>query len=147
MGRGCTSPWFVARLAWSDSAPQREGLECALWPDLFTQRQDTLTWVRMQRMSRQVAAHGSTLEERFFPGEEDEVGNEFSEDYTSTKRAFAALALSPALDFGASYELLHLSFDINLWTAVGSKKNAGLAVPMRLLMRGHSFMSFALYEA
>jgi len=120
---------------------EREGLECALWPDLFTQRQDTLTWVRMQRMSRQVAAHGSTLEERFFPGEggEDDAGEAFFEDYTSTKRAFAALALAPALDYGASYELLHFAYDLNLWTAIGSKKNKGLAVPMRLLMRGHSF--------
>ncbi|CAE8670521.1 unnamed protein product [Polarella glacialis] len=107
---------------------EREGLECALWPDLFLDRQTCLTWVRMQSTSRQVAAHGSTLQERYFPldeaaGEDDEP---IEDTFASTKRAYIAL-------------LLHFAYDLNLWTALGAKKNKGLPIPMRLLMRGHSF--------
>ncbi|CAE8592102.1 unnamed protein product, partial [Polarella glacialis] len=120
---------------------EREGLECALWPDLFLDRQTCLTWVRMQSTSRQVAAHGSTLQERYFPldeaaGEDDEP---IEDTFASTKRAYIALVLSPTLDYSCSYELLHFAYDLNLWTALGAKKNKGLPIPMRLLMRGHSF--------
>ncbi|CAE8727229.1 unnamed protein product, partial [Polarella glacialis] len=120
---------------------EREGLECALWPDLFLDRQTCLTWVRMQSTSRQIAAHGSTLQERYFPldeaaGEDDEP---IEDTFASTKRAYIALVLSPTLDYSCSYELLHFAYDLNLWTALGAKKNKGLPIPMRLLMRGHSF--------
>ncbi|CAE8608166.1 unnamed protein product, partial [Polarella glacialis] len=120
---------------------EREGLECALWPDLFLDRQTCLTWVRMQSTSRQVAAHGSTLQERYFPLDEAAgEGDEPIEDtFASTKRAYIALVLSPTLDYSCSYELLHFAYDLNLWTALGAKKNKGLPIPMRLLMRGHSF--------
>ena len=121
---------------------EQVGLECALWPDLFPNRSDTITWTRAQTLSRQARAHGTTLEQRMHPEsfeDDDDDDHEESGSFCSTKRAFAALALAPALDYGVSYELLHFAFDLNLWTTLGSKKNKGLNVPMRLLMRGHPF--------
>eukprot|EP00435_Cladocopium_sp_Y103_P067151 s916_g29.t1 len=44
---------------------ESEGLECALWPHLFTQRRQCLTWARLQSTSRQARGqHRSTLEQR-----------------------------------------------------------------------------------
>jgi hypothetical protein len=104
----------------------------------------------------------------------------------STKRTFAALALSPLLDHAASYEarwakraggsnsdllslfdgvvalspgtnglfkctptcrvrmchrahacdqVLHYAYDLNMWSALGAKKNLGLDMPMRVLAK------------
>jgi hypothetical protein len=57
----------------------------------------------------------------------------------STKRSFAAKIFGPLLGYGADFELLQMVYDLNLWTALGSKKNAKAGVPMRLMMKGHSF--------
>ena len=100
---------------------ETEGLECALWPHLFPQRKQCLTWARLQsssRQSRQGAA--GTLEQRlgFAPAPAEPV----LEDVTGTKRSFMALVLSPLLDYSMSYELLHFAWDLNLWTTLGSKK-------------------------
>ncbi len=119
---------------------ERVGLECALWPDFFPCREDTLTWVRGQTFSRKVRAQGSTLEERYCGAEGDESDDaEEPGGCKSTKRAYAALALAPALDVGTSYEVMHFAFDLNLWTALGSKRNSGTGVPLRLMLKGHPF--------
>ncbi|CAK9021502.1 unnamed protein product, partial [Durusdinium trenchii] len=118
-----------------------EGLECALWPHLFLRRDMCLTWARLQSTSRQSrGSHKSTLEQRA-RGQAADEEEEVAADVTGTKRSYMALVLSPVLDFSFSYELLHFAFDLNLWTALGSKRNLHLGVPMRLLLKGHPFTS------
>ena len=119
---------------------EKEGLECALWPDLFLERQHCLTWARLQSSSRQArGSERSTLEERlnFDPlGEANPL-----KEATGLKRSYMALVLSPVLDFSLSYELLHFAFDLGLWTDLGAKRNLNLGTPLRLLLKGHSFSS------
>ncbi|CAJ1329902.1 unnamed protein product [Effrenium voratum] len=77
---------------------EKEGLECALWPDLFLERQHCLTWARLQSSSRQ--ARGS--------------------ERSTLKRSYMALVLSPILDFSRLqhevYEALHQA---HLLTQIG----------------------------
>lgn len=120
---------------------EREGLECALWPHLFLQRQQCMTWARLQSTTRQARGqHRSTLEERKDalwrqgPEEEDDPA-----DVAGVRRTYMSHVLSEILDFGASYEILHFTYDLALWTDIGSKRNLGYGVPLRLLMKGHSF--------
>ena len=132
---------------------EREGLECALWPTLFWETSMTFTWARARDPKRQAHEQAEPLERRLNAGrprrsmtdDEAEVDNAREEDdepeyVARVKRTFAALAMSPVLDYGGSYELLHFIYDLNLWSALGSKKGLGLdSVPMRLMMRGHTF--------
>jgi ASC-1-like (ASCH) protein/type II secretory pathway component PulJ len=123
---------------------ERVGVECAAWPTLFWCKEQCLSWVREQMPSRQARRSKSTVERRLFPDEfaddaEEDNTAEDTDGYSSTKRAFGALALSPLLDYGSSYELLHFAFDLNLWTALGAKKNMQSGVPLRIMMKGHSF--------
>ncbi|CAJ1386814.1 unnamed protein product, partial [Effrenium voratum] len=119
---------------------EKEGLECALWPDLFLERQHCLTWARLQSSSRQArGSERSTLEERL---NFDPLGEASPpEEATGPKRSYMALVLSPILDFSLSYELLHFAFDLGLWTDLGAKRNLNLGTPLRLLLKGHSFSS------
>ena len=119
---------------------EKEGLECALWPDLFLERQHCLTWARLQSSSRQArGSERSTLEERL---NFDPLGEaSLPEEATGLKRSYMALVLSPILDFSLSYELLHFAFDLGLWTDLGAKRNLNLGTPLRLLLKGHSFSS------
>ena len=59
----------------------------------------------------------------------------------SVKRAYSALALSAHLGYGSRYDVLHFAYDLNLWSALGAKKTTSREydVPMRVLMKGHSF--------
>ena len=120
---------------------EREGLECALWPHLFLQRQQCMTRARLQSTTRQARGpHRSTLEERKDalwkekPEEDEDVP-----DVAGVRRTYMSHVLSEILDFGASYEILHFTYDLALWTDIGSKRNLGYGVPLRLLMKGHSF--------
>ena len=79
------------------------------------------------------------MEQRAFGGEA--LIEEAVEDATALKRSYMALVLSPTLDFALSYELLHFAYDLSLWSDIGGKKNLRLGVPMRLLVKGHSFSS------
>ena len=59
---------------------------------------------------------------------------------TSVKRSFLAKRLSPLLGYGSTFELVQFVFDLNLWATLGAKKNLGFDnVPMRVLMKGHTF--------
>ena len=75
---------------------ETEGLECALWPDLFTQRNQTVTHARAETFSRKTKASGSTLEQRYYPNQQNQQADDQQEpgEFNSTKRAFAALALA-----------------------------------------------------
>lgn len=141
------------------------GLETALWPHLFYTDAMCLTQVRLTDIRRIGRARGPTLEAatRKGPardseddkedGEEDDASSgeegqqpmEGEDDADgqrhSTKRAYAALALCARVGFGSSYELLHFAYDLNLWTALGAKKKTSREydMPMRVLMKGHSF--------
>ena len=57
----------------------------------------------------------------------------------SVKRRFQALALGPVLEYGAEFTILQFVFDLHLWSDLGSKKNLGYTVPMRVMMKGNSF--------
>ncbi|CAL1162600.1 unnamed protein product [Cladocopium goreaui] len=122
---------------------EKEGLECVLWPHLFTQRKQCLTWARLQSTTRQAkAAHRSTLAERLdAPLLEEDEEAEPPADVVGVKRHYMALLFSPILDVGLSYEILHFSYDLNLWSDLGSKRNLQLGLPMRLMLKNHSFSS------
>ena len=116
---------------------EREGLECALWPDLFWQRRQCLTWARLQSQKRQV-------QQREADGLEAQQLWDMDvpiEQATGLRRSYMALVLNPLLDYSLSYDLLHFAFDLSLWTDLGSKRNLNTGVPMRLMMKGHSFSS------
>ena len=66
--------------------------------------------------------------------DDDETGPRFS-----TKRSFLAKLQLALLGYSSNDELLQFVYDLNLWTALGSKKNLQTGVPMRVLMTGHSF--------
>ena len=120
------------------------GLETALWPHLFYLDSMCLTTVRSTDIRRRGSAYGPSLEAFL----DANVGDAESEDEDaedgqrhSTKRAYAALALSARIGYGSSYELLHFAYDLNLWSALGAKKKTSVDydIPMRVLMKGHSF--------
>ncbi|CAE7935439.1 unnamed protein product, partial [Symbiodinium necroappetens] len=71
--------------------------------------------------------------------EADEEGDDGKRH--SVKRSYAALALSACLGYGSSYDLLHFAYDLSLWSSLGAKKKTSTDydVPMRVLMKGHSF--------
>eukprot|EP00969_Alexandrium_andersonii_P170404 7534608-Alexandrium_andersonii.AAC.1 len=50
-----------------------------------------------------------------------------------------AKCASPLLGYASTFELVQFVYDLNLWTALGAKKNLDVGVPMRVLMKGHSF--------
>lgn len=122
---------------------EREGLECALWPHLFLERRQCMTFARLQSTTRQArGAHRTTLEDRkdslWRQGPEEEAE---PPDVAGVRRTYMSHVLSEILDFSASYEILHFTYDLALWTDIGSKRNLGYGVPLRLLMKGHSFSS------
>ena len=120
------------------------GLETALWPHLFYLDSLCLTTVRSTDIRRRGSAYGPSLEA--FLDAEVPDGDSEEEDIEdgqrhSTKRAYAALALSARIGYGSSYELMHFAYDLNLWSALGAKKKTSVDydIPMRVLMKGHSF--------
>ena len=118
------------------------GLETALWPDLFYKDSLCLTVAR-QTDTRRLGRAGMSLE-GLVDGdvssiEADEEGDDGKRH--SVKRSYAALALSACLGYGSSYDLLHFAYDLSLWSSLGAKKKTSTDydVPMRVLMKGHSF--------
>jgi len=53
----------------------------------------------------------------------------------SIKRSYAAKLLSPLLGYD-SYPILHFTYDLVMWTDIGSKRNLGRDMPLRLMMAG-----------
>ncbi|CAJ1417479.1 unnamed protein product [Effrenium voratum] len=85
-----------------------------------------------------------TLEEALRPArpESDEEGEEDAGGGLvrhSIKRLYAALALGQLLGYTEHYEILQFIYDLHLWTDLGSKRNLGTGVPMRLMMAGSTF--------
>ena len=73
--------------------------------------------------------------------DKDETGGAADGERHSVKRAYTALALSSRIGYGSSYEILHFAYDLSLWSALGAKKktSSDYDLPMRVLMKGHSF--------
>jgi len=132
---------------------ERAGIECALWPTLFWDTRLCVTWERSTNPRRKANyAHQSLVE--FMEGEASESDDTSDLDLVdaalvegppastgahSTKRAFMALALAPDVSVGASYEVLHFVYDLNLWSSIGAKRNLQGSTPMRVLLKGESF--------
>ena len=130
---------------------ETEGLECALWRHVFHQRQQCLTWTRNQSATR--IAHAAPCQHtknqrlpasNLIGAEEesevaDEEQQENQEKTVGVRRAYQALMLSPWLDASMSYELTHFTYDLVIWTDVGPKRNLRTNIPMRLMLKGHSF--------
>ena len=103
-----------------------------------------MTWVWYANPSRQARRRRDTMEVVLSAGrpkEGDEYSGEEDDDgcrdcLGSTKR----LALSLLIGFGCAYDILHFAFDLKLWTTLGAKKNLGLDVKMRVMMKSQTFI-------
>ena len=60
-------------------------------------------------------------------------------EHHSMKKSFMSKVLSPLIGYGSTFELVQHVYDVNLWSGSGAKKNLRCNVPLRLLMKGHSF--------
>ncbi|CAK0885979.1 unnamed protein product [Prorocentrum cordatum] len=126
---------------------QEVGLECALWPHLYWCTEMTETneqWSDVRREDRRQAQEAKKKPEygyRSDDSDEDEgSGDQEMSERTSVKWSFITKCLSPLLVFWSKFELLQFVYDLNLWATLGGKKNLGLDnVPMRVLMKGHTF--------
>jgi hypothetical protein len=125
---------------------ERVGIECAAWPTLFWRTDMTFTHERVtdaRRVERE-REQRPAVEDEDDEGwgeddgdaEEDEGGDE---QRHSTKRLFAARAMGPFLGLASNFDVVQFVYDLNLWSVLGSKKNMAGGVPMRIMMRGHSF--------
>ena len=127
---------------------EREGLECAIWPCLFWRTEWTFSHERLSDPRRQ---RTETLEEAMFPTDafrepqaDDVEDGDLREDEGglarhSVKRLFASLSLGLLLGFTDHFQILQYVYDLHLWTDLGSKRNLGYSVPMRLMMAGASW--------
>ena len=123
---------------------ERPGLECALWPTLFWRRDMTFSHERASDPRRQKV---ETLEAALRPArpeEDDESGNKGEAEDSdlvrhSIKRLYVALSLGQLLGYTDHYEILQYVYDLHLWTDLGSKRNLGTGVPMRLMLAGSTF--------
>ncbi|CAK0844936.1 unnamed protein product [Prorocentrum cordatum] len=124
---------------------QEVGLECALWPNLYWCTEMTETheqWSDARREERRDAqeAKKKKAEYGYDSDAEEDEGGDGGGQRTSVKRSFMTKCLSPLLGYGSNFELLQFVCDLNLWATLGAKKNLGLDnVPMRMLMKGHTF--------
>ena len=55
--------------------------------------------------------------------------------YNSAKASYLAKVLGPVAEYGANYDLFQFVYDLWLWSAVGAKKNRGIACPLHLAVR------------
>ena len=122
------------------------GLECAIWPHLFWKTDMCLTYVRStdvrrlkrvkKKAKRRTDGHFTSTDDEEEKSEEDVEG-----DCHSIKRTYRALLLSPIIGYG-SYEFLHFSYDLALWTALGAAKNVGgEKIPIRVMLQSFPFTS------
>ena len=137
---------------------QEVGLECAVWPHLYwcTAMTETFEqWSDGRRAARRadcrplnsVAWAGAANLDSADEAEDDleldedaDAAGAENDRRTSVKRSFLAKCLSPLLGYGSTFELVQFVFDLNLWATLGAKKNLGFDnVPMRVLMKGHTF--------
>ena len=121
---------------------EREGVECALWPRLFWFKEMCFTVERATDPRRLLRGGArATAEERTRPvdpyAEPEDEGEDDDGVRHSILRSFQAKALSPLLDYGSSYEILHFVFDLSLWSTIGARASVSGNVPLRVMMKGH----------
>ena len=129
------------------------GIECAVWPHLYWKKAMCESYERytdgrrVKRRSRQRRQADGDDSDTDTDDHNCSSATECSEDEDDTtedvrhsmKRSFAAKLHSPLLGYGSTFKLAQYVYDLNLWSTLGSRKNLGLDVPMRVLMKGHTF--------
>ncbi|HIL57195.1 MAG TPA: hypothetical protein EYG39_04720, partial [Rhodothermales bacterium] len=115
------------------------GLECALWPQLYWTTEMCETHERDSDSRRAAPPKKKMTQHVDSDDSAGEGSGDEGEERHSMKRSFLAKAQSPLLGYGADFELVQFVYDLNLWSALGSKKNLNTGVPLRILMAGHSF--------
>ena len=108
------------------------GLECALWPDLYTDLTACETYERATDTRRQ--QRNPDMDDAESEDSSQPIGRH------SLKRSFLLKALGPVLDYAADYELLQFVFDLSVWSDLGGKRNVRQDVPMRILLKGCPFV-------
>ena len=119
------------------------GLECAIWPHLYWDRQMTETWVHSQDARRQARCRDAQRpqeeeEDVFLQAEADgqrwdkeseEEAEGTQEGWAdvgrqSAKASFVAKIFSPVIGYGTTYELQPFVYDLWLASSLGGAKNA-----------------------
>ena len=57
----------------------------------------------------------------------------------SIRRSFLQKVLGPVAGYSEEYELLHLVYDLAMWSTLGGTKNSAKGVPLRLALKNASF--------
>ena len=130
---------------------EREGIECALWPQLFWKMDRCLTYIRATDPRRLARQNKKETVKRIVnvsltDDEKDFEATAGAQDGTfhSIRRAYAALTMAPLMDYGSLYELLHFGYDLSLWTDLGSKASLGIGMPLRLMISREYWRSLHL---
>lgn len=111
---------------------ERIGIEAAVWPCNFWCFNMCYTHERATDVRR----FGHDVNDGYDSDAADAADDGMRH---STKRLFAAQAFSPLLGLVSNFAILQFVYDLNLWTALCSKNMLNSGVPMRIMMRGHSF--------
>ena len=142
-------------------ALEEVGLECAVWPHLYSCTEMCETHIRqadIRRRARREGArpHEPAAESDNSDGSEEALqprAGEPMEDLPETpglRRAFAkpgrnsakssylAKVVGPVLGYGSTFELFQFVYDLWLWSSLGAKRNT-VQSPLRLAMSGYSF--------
>lgn len=76
-----------------------------------------------------------------------DIGPEFIEaGRHSAKSSFMAKVHSPVIGYGTDYDLLHFVYDLNMWSDLGSKKNAVEGTPLRATWPVFDFFVGFIFE-
>lgn len=139
---------------------EEEGLECALWPHLYWDKNLCETTARAshekrrkrdrrgkkrKRDSSDVSSDSSSdnssksgsTEDSSQESEDDEQANIECSKLGRIKRGFIRKVLSPVIGYGTDYALLHFVYDLSMWTTIGTKKNIAhqFGTPLRLVLK------------
>jgi hypothetical protein len=131
------------------------GLECAVWPHLYSRTNMCETHVRFSDTRRKVrrtrkqnaknrdssdSDSDTSSSEDSSSSDNDDGGhlNFAREGRNSAKASYIAKVLGPVLGYGSDYELFQFVYDLWLWSSLGAKKNQ-VNMPIHLAMGGHSF--------
>ena len=134
---------------------EERGLECALWPHLYWDvslcetavrlSDERRQWVRQTGLTSSEEAserEGGSEAESASAGEsgQDEPGRrEARKGRQSIRRSFLQKVLGPVAGYSEEYELLHLVYDLAMWSTLGGTKNSAKGVPLRLALKNASF--------
>ena len=90
---------------------------------------------KRSKLTTEDIKHGSLTDS------EEEGFEDDNKERHSMTRTWYALVTSPVIGYAASYEFLHFTFDLHMWSDIGAKRNIGsqYEVPMRILIKNHPF--------